>query len=60
MDLISKESIFSNVCPSRYVRYINNRLILEDSEIRAAAVSILGKFSLKYENLTKNIYNILE
>ncbi len=58
--MITKESIYSDVNPFRFIRFINNRLILEDSEIRAAAVSTLGKFSLKYEELRENIKHILE
>jgi len=46
--------------PSRYIRYIYNRLILETSQIRAAAVSSLAKFGAHCEDLLPNIIVLLE
>jgi len=31
-------------CPARYVRFVYNRMILENAMVRAAAVLVLGKF----------------
>ena len=31
--------------PSKYIRYIYNRIILENATVRAAAVSALAKFA---------------
>lgn len=46
--------------PSRYIRYIYNRLILETPQIRAAAVSSLAKFGAHCEDLLPNIIVLLE
>jgi coatomer protein complex subunit gamma len=39
--------------PARYIRYIYNRIILENATIRAAAVSALGKFATKVRASTE-------
>jgi coatomer protein complex subunit gamma len=44
--------------PSKYVRSINNRLLLENAVVRAAAVSALGKFGLNPE-LTPSVKVLL-
>jgi len=46
---LSKES------PSKYVRFIFNRITLEEPEIRAAAVGTLGKFGLQFAQLREEI-----
>lgn len=46
--------------PSKYIRYIYNRLILENSQIRVAAVSSLAKFGCSCEDLLSNIMVLLE
>eukprot|EP00123_Amoebidium_parasiticum_P005946 comp17018_c0_seq1/m.15702 comp17018_c0_seq1/g.15702 ORF comp17018_c0_seq1/g.15702 comp17018_c0_seq1/m.15702 type:complete len:883 (-) comp17018_c0_seq1:539-3187(-) len=45
--------------PSRYIRYIYNRVILENAQVRAAAVSALAKFGLKCESLAPSIIILL-
>jgi coatomer protein complex subunit gamma len=32
----------------KVIRIVNNRIHLEESEIRAAAVGVLGKFAVNY------------
>ncbi|XP_053200551.1 coatomer subunit gamma-2-like [Panonychus citri] len=45
--------------PSRYIRYIYNRLILESAPIQAAAVSSLAKFGAQCEGLLPDILVLL-
>eukprot|EP00211_Chloroparvula_japonica_P005089 CAMPEP_0119121846 /NCGR_PEP_ID=MMETSP1310-20130426/2284_1 /TAXON_ID=464262 /ORGANISM="Genus nov. species nov., Strain RCC2339" /LENGTH=885 /DNA_ID=CAMNT_0007111427 /DNA_START=147 /DNA_END=2804 /DNA_ORIENTATION=- len=47
-------------CPSRYVRYIYNRIILENSMIRASAVQALAEFGLRLPELRQSVLNLLE
>lgn len=47
MGILNRE-VSKKTCPTRVIRIINNRLHLEDAEIRAAAVGVLGKFLLYY------------
>lgn len=46
--------------PAKYIRYIYNRLILENASVRAAAVSSLAKFGAHCEDLLDNILVLLE
>lgn len=47
--------------PSTYVRYIYNRVVLENSIVRSSAIIALSKFALiNDENLTKSIKILLE
>lgn len=43
-----------------YIRYIYNRLILENPTIRASAVSTLGKFATKIPSLRPSILELLK
>lgn len=45
--------------PSRYIRFVFNRMILENSVVRAAAVSTLGSFASKVPELRKSIISLL-
>lgn len=45
--------------PSRYIRYIYNRVILENSTVRASAVSTLAKFGALVEGLKPRIFVLL-
>ncbi len=45
--------------PRRYIRYIYNRVILENAEIRAAAVTALAKFGAESASLRPNILVLL-
>lgn len=45
--------------PSRYIRYIFNRVILESPEVRSAAVSSLSKFAAKCPSLSESVKTLL-
>eukprot|EP01121_Diplochlamys_sp_Union-15-3_P013035 TRINITY_DN3990_c0_g1_i2.p1 TRINITY_DN3990_c0_g1~~TRINITY_DN3990_c0_g1_i2.p1 ORF type:complete len:700 (+),score=124.59 TRINITY_DN3990_c0_g1_i2:312-2102(+) len=45
--------------PSKYIRHIYNRIILENSTVRASAVSALAKFGLNHEPLRPKIIVLL-
>ncbi|KAG1221365.1 hypothetical protein G6F35_006041 [Rhizopus arrhizus] len=49
------------VTPTKYIRYIYNRVILENSIIRAAAVSALAKFGIngRDEEIRKSVHVLL-
>lgn len=46
--------------PSKYIRYIYNRVILETPPIRAAAVSAMAQFGASCPDLQENIQVLLE
>uniref|UniRef100_A0A061RA30 Coatomer subunit gamma n=1 Tax=Tetraselmis sp. GSL018 TaxID=582737 RepID=A0A061RA30_9CHLO len=45
--------------PSKYIRYIYNRIILENATVRAAAVSSLAKFGAEVESLRPRVMTLL-
>jgi coatomer protein complex subunit gamma len=45
--------------PSKYIRYVYNRVILENATVRASAVSALAKFGAVVENLRPRILILL-
>ncbi|XP_051145035.1 coatomer subunit gamma-like [Andrographis paniculata] len=45
--------------PSKYIRYIYNRVILENATVRASAVSTLAKFGALVESLKPRIFILL-
>eukprot|EP00095_Tigriopus_kingsejongensis_P010714 maker-scaffold179_size282488-snap-gene-1.26 protein:Tk10714 transcript:maker-scaffold179_size282488-snap-gene-1.26-mRNA-1 annotation:"coatomer subunit gamma-2" len=45
--------------PNRYIRYIYNRVILENATVRAAAVSALARFGALCDDLLPNILVLL-
>jgi coatomer protein complex subunit gamma len=45
--------------PSRYIRYIYNRVILENATVRASAVSTLAKFGALVDALKPRIFVLL-
>ncbi len=45
--------------PTRYIRYIYNRVILENATVRAAAVSALARFGALCDDLLPNILVLL-
>ena len=45
--------------PSRYIRFIYNRIILENATVRAAAVSSLAKFGALSEDLRDRVKVLL-
>ena len=46
--------------PAKYVRFIYNRLILENAQVRAASVSALAQIGSECPNLTNNVIVLLE
>lgn len=50
----------STTIPSRYIRYVYNRIILEASAVRAAAVSTLGAFGTQLQELRPNVILLLK
>lgn len=46
--------------PSRYIRYIYNRIILENATVRAAAVSALANFGAKVPELNPRVLVLLK
>mmetsp|Transcript_16869 Transcript_16869/g.25392 ORF Transcript_16869/g.25392 Transcript_16869/m.25392 type:complete len:953 (+) Transcript_16869:1-2859(+) len=46
--------------PSRYIRFIFNRVILENAAVRAAAVSTLGSFATRLPELRPSIIILLK
>ena len=46
--------------PSRYIRFVYNRIILENATVRAAAVSTLTKFGVQCESLRQSIIVLLK
>ncbi|CAA2987049.1 coatomer subunit gamma-2 [Olea europaea subsp. europaea] len=45
--------------PSKYIRYIYNRVILENATVRASAVSTLAKFGAMIDSLKPRIFILL-
>ncbi|KAI8027574.1 Coatomer subunit gamma-2 [Camellia lanceoleosa] len=45
--------------PSKYIRYIYNRVILENATVRASAVSTLAKFGAMVDSLQPRIFVLL-
>ncbi|CAG0894487.1 unnamed protein product [Darwinula stevensoni] len=58
LHLLGKEGPRTNK-PSRYIRFIYNRVILENACVRAAAVSALARFGALVDELTTNILVLL-
>ena len=50
----------STSAPARYIRFIYNRVILENSAVRAAAVSALAKFAAHCPSLRTSIMTLLK
>lgn len=46
--------------PARYIRFIYNRVILENAAVRAAAVSVLARFGAQCPDLLANILVLLQ
>eukprot|EP01103_Thecamoeba_quadrilineata_P017419 TRINITY_DN6175_c0_g1_i1.p1 TRINITY_DN6175_c0_g1~~TRINITY_DN6175_c0_g1_i1.p1 ORF type:complete len:882 (-),score=147.91 TRINITY_DN6175_c0_g1_i1:27-2672(-) len=49
----------STSCPSKFIRYIYNRVILENPQVRAAAVTALAKFGAQIDTLRSDITILL-
>jgi coatomer subunit gamma len=50
----------ATVAPSRCIRYIYNRVILENAVVRAAAVAALAKFGVRLDTLRPSIVVLLK
>jgi len=50
----------STSAPARYIRFIYNRVILENAPVRAAAVSALGKFAANCPSLRSSLMTLLK
>jgi len=50
----------STSAPARYIRFIYNRIILENATVRAAAVSALALFAIRVEALAPSVHTLLE
>lgn len=46
--------------PARYIRFIYNRVILENASVRAAAVSALAKFAAQIPSLRSSILTLIK
>lgn len=60
LNIVNKQILTHNISPHKYVRYILNRITLESNEVRAGAISSLGKFAIKFPDLQENIVNLLK
>jgi len=49
----------STSSPARFIRFIHNRVILENPAIRAAAITALGKFAAQCPSLRSSIVTLL-
>lgn len=58
LHLLGKEGPYSNN-PSKYIRFIYNRVILENPIVRSAAVAALGQFGASCPGLLGNILVLL-
>ena len=59
LNVIGREGPFTSV-PSRYIRYIYNRVILESAAVRASAVQALAQFGLHSDSLRPSILTLLK
>uniref|UniRef100_A0A8I5R974 Coatomer subunit gamma n=1 Tax=Papio anubis TaxID=9555 RepID=A0A8I5R974_PAPAN len=59
LHLLGKEGPRTPV-PSKYIRFIFNRVVLENEAVRAAAVSALAKFGAQNESLLPSILVLLQ
>ena len=59
LHLLGKEGPATS-SPSKYIRYIYNRVSLENAYVRASAVSALAKFGIRLEHLRPSIVVLLK
>jgi coatomer protein complex subunit gamma len=59
LDLLGREGP-KTATPSRYIRYIYNRIILENPLVRAAAIQALAKFGTLVPSLRENVVTLLK
>ncbi|CAI5712794.1 unnamed protein product [Hyaloperonospora brassicae] len=46
--------------PARYIRFIRNRVILENAPVRASAVSALAQFAIRVSSLRSSVSSLLQ
>jgi len=46
--------------PSKYIRFIYNRVVLENATVRASAISALAKFGIQLDSLRESIIVLLQ
>ncbi|RLN89963.1 hypothetical protein BBJ28_00006301 [Nothophytophthora sp. Chile5] len=46
--------------PARYIRFIRNRVILENAPVRASAVSALAQFAIRVSSLRASVSSLLQ
>eukprot|EP00591_Stephanopyxis_turris_P008575 CAMPEP_0195517586 /NCGR_PEP_ID=MMETSP0794_2-20130614/11021_1 /TAXON_ID=515487 /ORGANISM="Stephanopyxis turris, Strain CCMP 815" /LENGTH=941 /DNA_ID=CAMNT_0040646409 /DNA_START=44 /DNA_END=2869 /DNA_ORIENTATION=+ len=51
---------YTTSAPARYIRFIYNRVILENAAVRAAAVEALAKFAARLPSLRASILSLLQ
>lgn len=49
----------TTLSPSRFIRFVFNRMILENASVRAAAVSSIGSFAIKVPELRPSLITLL-
>lgn len=54
------EEVPSTAVPSKYIRFIYNRLILENALVRAAAVDALTKIAMRWPALRRDVLVLLQ
>ncbi|KAL4445701.1 hypothetical protein ABPG74_006252 [Tetrahymena malaccensis] len=59
LSIINKESS-KNTASLKMIRLINNRIHLEDSEVRAAAVGTISKFASKQQSVREQVIQLLK
>jgi coatomer protein complex subunit gamma len=59
LHLLGKEGPFSKN-PSKYIRFVYNRVILENATVRAAAVSAMAQFGASCPDLLHNVIVLLQ
>lgn len=59
LHLLGLEGPRSTAHPSKYIRYIYNRIILENSTVKAAAVCAMARFAIELEDLRPRIRVLL-
>jgi coatomer protein complex subunit gamma len=57
---LSTQILKNNINPSRYIRFVNNRITLENAEIRAASISTLGKFGIRFDEVRNQVKSIMK
>jgi len=59
LNLLGKEGPHTS-SPNKYIRYIYNRISLENAAVRASAIVALGKFGLALESVRASIITLLQ